>query len=215
MNDLVKWYDGTYIRKSIEGRDNDAWLVVEILNHDEYKLNSINFKNVKTILDVGASIGIFSVLIHKRFPKAKIKCIDPNPHTIEILRKNVENFAEVVEGCVSYEKDVYMIFGNNDYEASVSSNPQNKDFKVQPYTLKELIPNRCDLLKLDCEGVEYDIFEREDLSDIKYIIGEWHNTDRWNSFMINYVSKNNYWNYTVLKQHETNGNFYMKNRLYE
>jgi len=211
----IQWYDGIYIRKGIEGRNNDAWLIVEIINHDEYKLNSINFQNVNTILDVGASMGIFSILAHKKFPKAKITCIDPNPHTIGLLKKNVKSFATVIEGALSYEKDIYMVFGETDFEAGVSTNPRSKDYKVQPYTLKELIPNGCDLLKLDCEGGEYDLFEKEDLSNIKYIIGEWHNTNRWNAFMINYVRKFPYWEYNTLVQHGFNGNFYMRNLQYE
>lgn len=214
MTSYIKWYNDIYIRKGIEGKTNDAWLIVEIINHDEYKLRNIQLNNINTIYDIGASIGVFSILAHRLFPTAKITCIDPNPHTIDLLKLNTKKFATVIEGCVSYDQDVYMVFGENDFEAGVSTNPQSKQYKVKPYTLKELIPNGCDLLKLDCEGMEYNIFEKENLNNIRYIIGEWHNTKKWNSFIINYVRQNPHWEYNVLIQHGNNGNFYMRNLKY-
>jgi FkbM family methyltransferase len=215
MYDYIKWHNDIYIRKGIVGRNNDAWLIVEVINHDEYKLNNLQLKNINTICDIGASIGVFSILAHRHFPNANIICVDPNPNTIELLRLNTENFAKVIEGCVSYDKNVYMVFGSQDYEASVSSNPRELKHKVKPYTLKQIIPEGCDLLKLDCEGAEYDIFEKEDLSNIRYIIGEWHNTIRWFSFLINYIAQNSYWNYTIIQNHDANGSFFMKNLKYE
>ncbi len=215
MHNYIKWHNDIYIRKGIVGRNNDAWLIVEVINHDEYKLNTIQLKNVNTICDIGASIGVFSILAHRHFSNAKIICVDPNPNTIELLRLNTENFAKVIDGCISDDKNVYMVFGSQDYEASVSSNPRELKYKVKPYTLKQIIPEGCDLLKLDCEGAEYDIFEKEDLSNVRYIIGEWHNTSKWFSFMLNYFSLNPYWSYTTIKNHDTNGSFFMKNLKYE
>ena len=216
VKDYIKWHNGIYIRKGIVGRDNDAWLIIENIYHDEYKLKSIPLNNIRLIYDIGASIGVFAIVAHQLFPCANITCVDPNPNTIELLKLNTKGFANVINGCISYDQnDVYMVFSKQDFDASVSSNPKEKSCKVQSYKLSEIMPGGCDLLKIDCEGMEYDIFEKEDLSNVRYIIGEWHNTSKWYSFLINYIAKNNYWSYSVIKDHDYNGNFYMRNMKYE
>jgi FkbM family methyltransferase len=215
MNEYIRWYNDILIRRGMVGRNNDAWLVVEVMSNDEYRLKNLQLNNINTIVDIGASIGVFAVLAHQLFPTAKISCVDPNPHTFDLLKLNTQKFSKVVKGCVSYNKNSYMVFSDMDCEASITTHSNDGAYKVKSYKLRDIIPNGCDLLKMDCEGIEYDIFEQEDLSNVRYIIGEWHNTEKWYPFMINYIAKYPYWKYTTLKQHEVNGNFYMRNLMYE
>ena len=218
MSKYIKWHDGIWIRKGMVGRDNDAWLIVETFNHNEYKLDKLELDNIHTICDVGASIGVFSILAHKLFPDAKITCIDPNPNTIGLLKANVKSFAKVIYGCIHYHKDAYIVFKNGrDFSTEISNEPNSDNIKVKPYTLKEIIPNGCDLLKLDCEGAEYDILEKEDLRNVRYILGEWHDTLKWYPFFVNYIAMHQYLTYDVITDNGNihTGHFFMKNLRYK
>jgi hypothetical protein len=56
--------------------------------HDEYQIRPLRPHTLKTIVDIGAHLGSFSVLCHEFWPDAKIVAIEPHPESFELLRRN-------------------------------------------------------------------------------------------------------------------------------
>lgn len=50
--------------------------------------------NVRTIVDVGAHVGSFTVLCHEWWPEAKIVAVEPHPESFELLKRNTAHIAE-------------------------------------------------------------------------------------------------------------------------
>lgn len=51
--------------------------------------------NPKTILDIGANVGQFAVAASKMFPDATVYSFEPDPDTVQVLRKNVSAMQRV------------------------------------------------------------------------------------------------------------------------
>jgi len=55
---------------------------------DEYQINDLRPHNVRTIVDIGAHVGSFTVLCHHYWPEAKIVAIEPHPDSFDLLQRN-------------------------------------------------------------------------------------------------------------------------------
>jgi len=129
----------------------DIWIIKELIIDQCYN----KFRNIKkndVIIDVGASIGDFSILASKKEAK-KIYAIEMNKKLVEIMKKNIK---------LNNAKNIIVI--------NKRINSLNEIFSR--YKIK-----KCDFLKIDCEGCEYQIFKRinkKNLNKIKYIAFEIH-----------------------------------------
>src|SRR5690348_3090371 len=52
--------------------------------------------NIRTIVDVGASFGFFSLAARARYPDAAIHAYEPNPRILPLLRANTSGFGVAV-----------------------------------------------------------------------------------------------------------------------
>jgi FkbM family methyltransferase len=166
---------------------------------DEYKIRDLRPHNVRTILDVGAHVGSFTVLCHEYWPDAKIVAVEPHPVSFALLERNTAHIPEsqllrinaaiasqpgkcLLASSVSHSRvGEYVVELWNDLD------PRQGDFgvTVSAMTTDELWGvttkfdmREIDLLKLDCEGAEYTILESlvatGRLSLVGWIRGEWH-----------------------------------------
>jgi len=159
--------------------------ISEILEYDCYFLKQMDFSKFdknSVALDIGGNIGTFSMVLSAFFP-GKIICIEPlleNCRFIEMNLKNnnisnVEVFPYAV--CLSDQK---LTFYKN-FE-SVSGSLINYEgaakTEVEGISVDRLLGkfSSIDLIKLDCEGSEYDIVPEilKICKSIKYITGEIH-----------------------------------------
>lgn len=122
------------------------------------------------ILDLGANIGLFSILYAYRFPGKKVVAVEPESENFRILQKNVENgqisvFTEKA-GMWYRKSDLRVIDHGNNWAFSVEEIDQ-EDRQV-PDAVKGIdIDSLCDkyelkgglLIKMDIEGSERQIFE--------------------------------------------------------
>lgn len=136
-----------------------------IFGRDEYRLNGFARGGFDTIVDVGANIGLFSIRVG---PLARrVIAVEPLPEHFAILRSNLSDprFRHVT----TVRKALSGTRGP--LELWVSSNPGGHSIlreaaegadsvRVDATTLHDLFADhsieRCDLLKLDCEGAEYE-----------------------------------------------------------
>ena len=143
---------------------------------DCYGLGKIE-GTVETILDVGSNLGFFSLTARSRFPSARIHSYEPNPKVQNHLQHNtrdlnIEVRAEAVGGADGW---IDMQMNETSLLATAVNSEAGKIKKTAFATIVERIGGTVDLLKLDCEGAEWEIFECKDVWEkVRRITMEYH-----------------------------------------
>jgi FkbM family methyltransferase len=158
------------------------------LNSNYYGIRDITLPDNAVVLDIGANIGGICIYLAKKFPSIKI-------HAIEPLQLNCENLSKAVDeqGIVNVSTYMYAIKAQSgefkvgvDRGLSGCAKVQDREFVYQNIVKAWALPQfldmanieYVDLLKINVEGDEYEIFEQ--LSDewltnhIGNIVGEFH-----------------------------------------
>lgn len=166
---------------------NDVWL--EKTYEPSRKSIPFDWKACKTIVDVGANIGTFTLFAAHNAPNARIISVEPEPGNLRQLAANLDansirNRVTVVEAGVGPEETTATFHvahknsgGHSLYHYTNNSHPV--EVKILP--LRTIFErnnlNGCDYLKLDCEGGEYDALyglPDEILKAIPFIAIEYH-----------------------------------------
>ncbi len=144
----------------------DALALKENFFNNDYRFASSS-KPI-TVIDIGANIGDSSIYFASRSPKAKIVAIEPSKETFKQLQENImlNNFSKQIMplNLAVYKKKTKIKLFNPgpSGQRSLYQKRGTKKFElVSTITMKEIFQKykikRCDFLKLDCEGAEYDI----------------------------------------------------------
>jgi FkbM family methyltransferase len=143
---------------------------------DCYRLAALKPKPA-TILDVGGNVGLFSLVARHHFPHAVIHCYEPNPDLHGCLRNHVEPLqVQVFEEAVgSLAGKVAMEGSGGSLYMHVVSGTGGTIPMTAFDTAVERIGGKVDLLKLDCEGAEWDIIENAKSFDaVVVLVMEFH-----------------------------------------
>jgi FkbM family methyltransferase len=155
----------------------DRDLILSQIRYNKYDVLRQPVSTTDTIIDVGAYIGVFSVLCARLFGCKVVAC-EPLPENAALIRRNAElngvSRQVVVEECALWGSgmDVLPIhYGDEAEEARqyrfVGSNTHTRS----PYepaictalTLKKLMDlheiANCRFLKMDCEGAEWGVLQ--------------------------------------------------------
>ena len=130
------------------------------------ELTDFHEESRMTIIDVGAHIGTFSILSALKYQDSKIISLEPNPHSYSILCKNIESnhIQNVipVQAAVNYKPGPTKLFlSNENWEHSITTDFGASHLEVQGITIAQIFDKytiqSCDLLKMNCEGAEFNI----------------------------------------------------------
>ena len=128
---------------------------------------------VKNIVDLGAHIGMFSVLAKFLHPGARVVAVEPFKGSFKLLYHNVSQFnIETIQVAIGISDTVGLVKGMNVSQHSYRSNIVGEGIEqVESLSLPELFRklkiNREGLfLKIDIEGAEHQFMEDEDAVDI-------------------------------------------------
>lgn len=146
----------------------------------------------KVILDIGSNIGASILFFHEQFPSAKIFGFEPHPATFQILQSNVGKIPLVsvfnyalgaVDARVSIPCDGMDFSGFTTKSGTRilagESVATDCEIKHAGSALREVGISDVDLIKIDCEGAEYDVLRvlpEEMLRRCKWIVGEMHDS---------------------------------------
>lgn len=182
------------LKMAVRGR-MEAWSVKEALIDRFYSRYSAPIQKDWTVVDIGAAVGEFTVEVALACPQGRVYALEPNPGSVNILRQNIRvnqlNNVEVL--CLGlWEKsgEVALSLTNDEplqaqsMEEEAAQQLDNRQSSIPVITLEELLrehlPGAVDLIKLDCEGAEYEIFystRAELFQNIFRIIMEYHDLD--------------------------------------
>lgn len=169
----------------LECQDNiwEYGIISEILFDDVYMIRNIIKANINTVVDIGANIGVFSILCAHLWPNAKIKSYEPCYGNYNILIKNIENIVNIcgykVAVIASDKKEAYLTREGCEENLGGSRVSDKGSEKISCTHIKNIITNEdIDLLKIDCEGGEGEILPYLNsinyFNKIKIMVGEYH-----------------------------------------
>jgi FkbM family methyltransferase len=163
------------------------WVAWE-LQADAYRLREMHFDKGDVVIDIGAHIGLFSLYIAKRWPFVNVFAFEPFPANFincsENLRLNTA--ANVILSSEAITNDNRLLTMATDPRNSGGASAIVKTFEangivsdLSSMTLDMVFSvygiNRCKLLKIDCEGMEYEIVLGTRMLDkVENLVGEFH-----------------------------------------
>lgn len=122
------------------------------------------------VVDIGASAGPFTYSILNKLPK-HVYCIEPSKNFYDVLCQNVKDHPVtcINKAIVSEERNKE---NTDDLHVFWTDSLENIETTTFRNFISENNITKIDMLKLDCEGGEYDIFTEENLD---FIINHVHN----------------------------------------
>lgn len=152
--------------------DTDKAVVRQVLGLNEYAPVS-RLAGVRLIVDCGANVGVTSYYLLHRYPDARLIALEPDAQNYALCRKNLEAFgrrAVVVRGALWSECRPLRIAPESRQRGSWALSVEPADdmaADVEGLTLVELlrradVPGPIDLLKIDIEGAETEVFRHGD-----------------------------------------------------
>jgi FkbM family methyltransferase len=176
--------------QALEFEDDPEGGVSKIIEREvtaSYHLDMVDLRPGDFAVDIGAHVGIVTCYLAKRFPDCAVVAYEPMDANFERLQHNRQANG-VRDNTIAYAiavtkdgRDVFMADtpgentgGNNIYTSTLAFAPS--------ITLNTIINvDHPALLKIDCEGAEYEILEGKTalLDGVRYVIGEFHINKQW------------------------------------
>lgn len=167
------------------------FLFREIWLNREYSPPGYEIAPGDVVIDVGANLGVFTAFAAKQATGVLVYAYEPSPIVFDYLRRNVEasrlTGITLVQAAVAGVSGPRLFVEGGNKMVGHLGDQSSQGQLVTCQTLEDVFKTndltRCDLLKIDCEGAEYEIFETvrpETLVRVKRIVGEYHTTDTGN-----------------------------------
>ena len=157
----------TDLKLKIRTKSTDLMALTHVWLIEEYRNVDFKIGNNDTIVDVGAHIGLFSLFAAQFCKKGRVFCFEPVNDNYELLLENIKlnNITNIIPfNCaVSQNSSKVKIFLNDDQSSHSMFIPNSESIEVPSISVHDIFKEneikKCDLLKLDCEGAEYDIIK--------------------------------------------------------
>lgn len=159
----------------------DIWIVVENCLGHVYEYENFHIEKNWVVLDVGAGIGDFSIDTAKKCVNGRVYAFEPFAGSFELLQENIrinniQNIVAVMSAVGAETKPMQLDASFHDpvlYSTIQKNRDTGDQLIVQGVGLddaiKSLCGQICNLVKLDCEGAEFDIIFNASTQTIKQI----------------------------------------------
>jgi len=146
----------------------DVWIIKETCLDRQYEAYGAPIQDGWTVIDVGAGLGDFSILVAREHPHARVYAYEPFPESYHLLQENISinqvNNVLAFKMAVGDKKEKVRLFLKGEavqHTTTVMGPSKNPYTEVQSLRLEDiLVDNKieyCDFLKMDCEGCEFSV----------------------------------------------------------
>jgi len=165
------------------------------LYQDIYNLDKMDFQSGDVFIDVGANIGFVSLFVAKKYPDVTVFAFEPAPGTFHAFEQNIVmndigNVTAINKAVNGDGRDLELLIMPGDSGASNAFGTEEvvdrfkRDMGATVVTVSAITIDqafveyeiqKCKVLKLDCEGAEYEVLRNTDvLEKIDHIVMELH-----------------------------------------
>jgi len=181
---LHRLRDGS--RFEIRTKTNDFGIINEVYIVKEYH-KLLNFiKKDSVVIDIGGQIGVFSIFASRIAKEGKILSFEPFVENYEMLQKNIKlngltNVKLFKLGVAGKSGRRELVISKENTGGHSFYETNGKKVEVETITLEDVFKknkiSKCDFLKMDCEGAEFEILlntPKNILKKINSIAMEYH-----------------------------------------
>ncbi|HJQ67355.1 MAG TPA: FkbM family methyltransferase [Blastocatellia bacterium] len=160
---------------------SDILTFEQIFVYDDYDLAT--HVDPRLIIDGGANVGLASIYFANRYPDARIIAVEPDESNAEMLRRNTSPYPNVtVVQAGIWHRATSLAIENPEAEKWLLrvKEAEGGEGSVEAVTIGELLERsgaaRIDILKLDIEGAEREVFSHDPewLGKVDLLIIELH-----------------------------------------
>lgn len=140
----------------------DLGILYEIFWQRTYDLPQLRAGAYRTVVDVGANVGLAALFFLEKFPVSRLVCVEPEPANFQLLQRNLRGTAAVaVQAALSAADGTVKIDSSPQaYNAKVSADTGTTE--VAAISMSTLLRSQnmawVDLLKIDIEDYEKQVF---------------------------------------------------------
>lgn len=176
------------LKIKIRVNSTDLMALTNVWMINEYEIEKFKINKNDIIIDVGAHIGLFSLLASKSCFAGKIFSYEPINENFEMLMQNIKSnkLKNIFPFNLAVSKNTsnVKLFLDKDESAHSIFQKNTSYVTVESISLQKIFDdndiNFCKILKLDCEGAEYEIIDSlpdKYFEKIQNMIIEYHLAD--------------------------------------
>ncbi len=143
----------------------------------------------EVIVDCGANTGLVSLFYKKKFPKATIIAIEPEPTNFDLLKQNTAAYEDIhCLNCGIWNKTAFLEIhdhGLGKWGFMTEEVADETEHTIRAISIEQIMQqfklSKIDILKIDIEGSEKEMFEKSYekwLPHVKVIVIELHDNMR-------------------------------------
>ncbi len=174
---LIAFFKLTIIKKGIVGisipqsrtrlflraRTSDWQAFEQVFLSKTYEI--ADYMNPRLIVDGGANVGFTSVFFANKYPAAQIIAVEPEETNFEVLRENTRSYVNIsrIQSGVWNKKTLLQIENPQDEKWGFRvRETETRDGSFEALTIDDILTSSnaqfIDILKLDIEGAEKEVF---------------------------------------------------------
>ncbi|MFZ2061865.1 MAG: FkbM family methyltransferase [Candidatus Binatus sp.] len=177
------------LRFSVRGGTDDLAALNEgVISNPYLGSGHIELRQDSVVMDLGANMGDFTIIAAARCPRGRVYAVEPLSEYIPVLQTNVAlnhlSNVEIIQVAIGdHEGEVAISVAGVQSSIYFDSGTKRETVRITtiPQLMRDHRIDRIDLLKMDCEGAEWEILPaaREVLTHVKQICMEFHPARGW------------------------------------
>lgn len=167
---------------TLRSHTSDICVLSELLGVNHYEHLPRNTPTVRTVVDLGANIGLVGRWLQHRYPTARLVCVEPDPGNLAIARANLSADVNLIAACIGgSERRTALATDHGEFAYHMTDPEPGTEGTVDVYTMSHVIdmagiPGTIDVLKCDIEGAEREVFAdcAEWIGRVRWLVAECH-----------------------------------------
>lgn len=140
----------------------DLKILYEIFWQQSYDLPQLRAGAFRTVVDVGANVGLAALFFLQKFPVSQLVCVEPEPANFRLLQRNLRGTPAVLWQAALSAADGTVKMDSNPQAYNAKVDAETGTVEVPALSMATLLQlqdlNWVDLLKIDIEDYEQQVF---------------------------------------------------------